>query len=135
MAEADILRKAIGKKIKKLLMAQKEKFVAGCQKNEIKESIAQQIWNWIEPFASYSFNRSHAAAYAMIAYRTAYLKTYFPLEFMTSAMISDEKDVDKTALLVKECERLGIKVLGPDINESSQSFTPIPPSPNFSIMR
>jgi DNA polymerase-3 subunit alpha len=128
MPEADTLRKAVGKKIKKLMMEQKEKFIKGVEKNTGSKSLGQELWGLIEPFERYGFNRSHAAAYASIAYQTAYLKTYYPLEFMTAAMAAEEKDVDQIALLVKECERLGIKVLGPDINISMQSFTPEPPS-------
>ena len=128
MSEADTLRKAVGKKIKKLLAEQKEKFIKGVEKNTGSYALGEKLWELIEPFGSYGFNRSHAAAYAAIAYRTAYLKTYYPLEFMTAAMASEEKNVDQIALLVKECERLGIKVLGPDINISMGSFTAEPPN-------
>ncbi len=128
MSQADTLRKAVGKKIKKLMMEQKEKFVKGVIENTGSKSLGDALWKLIEPFGSYGFNRSHAAAYATIAYQTAYLKTHYPLEFMTAAMAAEEKDVEKIALLVTECERLGIKVLGPDINVSMQSFTPDPPS-------
>ncbi len=126
LAEADILRKAIGKKIKKLLMAQKEKFIEGCKKNEIKESIAQQIWNWIEPFASYSFNRSHATGYAMIAVQTAYLKVYYPAEFMASLLTSERHDLDRIAILIQECKKMELEVLAPDINESFTFFSVVP---------
>lgn len=128
MSQADTLRKAVGKKIKKLMMEQKDKFIKGVEQNTSSKKLGEKLWELIEPFGKYGFNRSHAAAYAIIAYRTAYLKTHYPLEFMTAAMASDEKDVDKIALLVSECERLRIKVLGPDINISMQSFTPDPPS-------
>jgi len=128
MPQADTLRKAVGKKIKKLMMEQKEKFVKGVLENTDSKSLGDALWKLIEPFGSYGFNRSHAAAYASIAYQTAYLKTHYPLEFMTAAMAAEEKDVEKIALLVTECERLGIKVLGPDINVSMQSFTPDPPA-------
>ncbi|MFH0803775.1 MAG: DNA polymerase III subunit alpha [Candidatus Tagabacteria bacterium] len=128
MPEADTLRKAIGKKIKKLMMEQKGKFIKGVEKNTGSKSLGEKLWELVEPFGAYGFNRSHAAAYAAIAYQTAYLKTYFPLEFMTAAMAAEEKDVEKIAILVSECERLKIKVLGPDINLSSQSFTPEPPN-------
>ncbi|MDO8495786.1 MAG: DNA polymerase III subunit alpha, partial [bacterium] len=90
LSEADVLRKAIGKKIKKLLMDQREKFIKGCEKNEIPTNIAQKIWHWFEPFAQYSFNKSHATAYALIAYQTAYLKTNFPVEFMASFLTSEK---------------------------------------------
>ncbi len=126
LAEADVLRKAIGKKIKKLLMAQKEKFIEGCKKNEIKENIAQQIWYWIEPFASYSFNRSHAAAYATIAYQTAYLKSHFPVEFMAALLTSERHDIDRISILIGECREMEIEVLPPDINESFAYFSVVP---------
>ena len=127
LSEADVLRKAIGKKIKKLLMDQKEKFIEGCQKNGIKEDIAQKIWHWFEPFARYSFNRSHAAAYAMIAYQTAYLKAHFPVEFMASCLTSEKADVERIGFLITECKKMGIEVLPPDINESLENFTVVPP--------
>ncbi len=126
LAEADILRKAIGKKIKNLLLAQKEKFIEGCKKNEIEESVAQKIWNWFEPFARYSFNRSHSCAYAIIAYQTAYLKANFPLEFMAALLTSEKADVERIGFLIGECKRMGIEVLPPDINESWRNFTVVP---------
>jgi DNA polymerase-3 subunit alpha len=128
LSEADVLRKAIGKKIKKLLMAQKEKFIDGCKKNEIEGSVSQKIWHWIEPSASYSFNRSHATAYAIIAYQTAYLKSHFPVEFMASLLTSEKADVERIGFLIGECKKMGIEVLPPDINESLENFTVVPPS-------
>ncbi len=126
LAEADILRKAIGKKIKKLLMSQKEKFISGMKKNDISGSVAKQIWDWIEPFASYSFNRSHAAAYATIAYQTAYLKSHFPAEFMSSLLTSERNDLDRISTLIQECKKMGLEVLPPDINESFTFFSVVP---------
>ena len=128
LSEADILRKAIGKKIKKLLMDQKEKFIEGAKKNGIEESVIQKIWYWFEPFASYSFNRSHAAAYAMIAYQTAYLKARFPVEFMASVLTSEKHDVERIGFLISECKKMEIEVLPPDINESLENFTIVPPN-------
>ena len=126
LAEADVLRKAVGKKIKKLLMAQKEKFIEGCKNNKIRDDVAQKIWHWFEPFARYSFNRSHAAAYALIAYQTAYLKANFPTEFMASVLTSEKADVERIGFLIDECKKMGIEVLPPDINESLQNFTVVP---------
>ena len=123
LAEADVLRKAIGKKIKKLLMSQKEKFIEGMKKNGIKEEIAQKIWAWIEPAARYSFNKSHSTCYATIAYQTAYLKAHYPVEFMAAVLISEKSDVEKIAFLIEECKRMGISILPPDINESEENFT------------
>jgi len=126
LAEADVLRKAIGKKIRKLLMDQKEKFIEGCRKNNIDEEISQRIWQWIEPFASYSFNKSHAACYAIIAYQTAYLKAHFSVEFMASLLTSEKADVERIGFLIGECKKMGIEVLAPDINESLENFTVVP---------
>jgi len=126
LTEADVLRKAISKKIKKLLLSQKEKFIEGCKNNKITEEIAQKIWYWFEPFAHYSFNRSHAAAYAMITYQTAYLKTHFPVEFMAAVLTSEKADIERIGFLISECKRMGIEVLPPDINESFENFTVIP---------
>ena len=123
LGEADILRKAIGKKQKELLYSMKEKFIQGCKKNGISEEISTKIWHWIEPFASYSFNKSHATCYAFIAFITAYLKAHFPMEFMTTLLNAEHKNLDRLKILLKECERQGIKVLPPDINESLSGFT------------
>ena len=128
ISEADVLRKAIGKKIRKLLMSQKEKFIEGCKKNGIDEEVSQKIWHWIEPFARYSFNKSHATCYAIIAYQTAYLKTYFPLEFMASLLTSEKVDIERIGFLIGECKKMGVEVLPPDINESLENFTVAPPS-------
>jgi DNA polymerase-3 subunit alpha len=126
LSEADILRKAIGKKIKSLLLQQKDKFIEGCKKNGISEDIALKIWLWFEPFARYSFNRSHACAYAQIAYQTAYLKAHFPVEFMASLLTSEQSDVERVGFLIEECKRMGIEVLPPDINESFRNFSVVP---------
>ncbi|MFH1509559.1 MAG: DNA polymerase III subunit alpha [Candidatus Nealsonbacteria bacterium] len=126
LGEADILRKAIGKKIKKLLMSQKEQFISGMKKNDIGENVAKQIWDWIEPFASYSFNRSHAAAYATIAYQTAYLKAHFPAEFMAALLTSERNDIERISILIQECKKIELEVLPPDINESFTFFSVVP---------
>jgi DNA polymerase-3 subunit alpha len=122
-AEADILRKAVGKKIKKLLDEQKEKMIEGMIKNKIDQSIAERIWQTIEPFAQYGFNRAHSTCYAMIGYWTAYLKAHFPTEFMAALMTSEQNDIERIAFLVDECRHMNIKVLPPDVNESDQDFT------------
>jgi len=124
LAEADILRKAIGKKIKSLLLSQKEKFIEGAKKNNIKEEVTNQLWAWIEPFARYSFNRSHAACYALIAYRTAYLKAHWPIEFMTALLNADAGDIERIAFLVNEAQKKNIQILPPDINKSFVNFIP-----------
>jgi len=121
--QADVLRKAVGKKIKALLDEQEEKMIAGMIKNDISEDIAKKIWEFIVPFARYGFNRAHAASYAMIAYQTAYLKANFPTQFMAALMTSDLQNTDRIALEIAECKKMGIEVLPPDINESYTIFT------------
>ncbi len=123
LGEADILRKAVGKKIAKLLAEQKEKFINGCVKNGVSRETAENVFAFIEPFAGYGFNRSHAACYARIAYETAYFKANYPAEFMASLLTSDQGDIERIAILVEECKQMGIEVLPPDINESFSTFT------------
>jgi DNA polymerase III subunit alpha len=121
--EADTLRKAMGKKIPELLAEQKEKFVAGCIDNKIAKNLAEKIFAFIEPFAGYGFNRSHAACYALIAYQTAYLKAHYPAEFMAALLSADQNDTDRIAIEMDECRRMGIEIMPPDINESFATFT------------
>ncbi|MEK7596009.1 MAG: DNA polymerase III subunit alpha [Patescibacteria group bacterium] len=123
LAEADILRKAVGKKIKKLLDEQKEKFIKGVEKTIGSNELGQKIWKLIEPFAKYGFNRSHAACYAIIAYQTAYLKAHYPEEFMASLLNANAKDIERISFLVADAKTMNIKVLPPDINESRGAFT------------
>lgn len=125
LAEADILRKAIGKKIEKLLNEQKEKLLKGMIANGIPPHIAKEIWELFPPFARYGFNRSHAACYAMIGYQTAYLKAHYPSEFMAALMTAESSDVERTAVLIDECKSLHIEVMPPHINESFKDFTVI----------
>jgi len=126
LKEADVLRKAVGKKIKALLDSQEEKFIQGMIKNNIKKEIAQKIWQWILPFAEYGFNRSHSCSYATISYQTAYLKAHYPVEFMASVLTSEKADIERIAVLIEECKKMGIKVLPPNINESLKNFTVVP---------
>jgi DNA polymerase-3 subunit alpha len=126
LSEADTLRKAVGKKIKNLLQEQEKKFVDGAVRNGVKKEIAQKIWEWIIPFASYGFNKSHSTAYALIAFQTAYLKTHFPTEFMAALLTSEKNDVERIAVLIEECKKMGIEVLPPNINESLKNFTVVP---------
>lgn len=124
LAEADTLRKAIGKKIKELLDAQKERLILGMIKNGIDEKIAKEIWELFPPFAKYGFNRSHAACYALIAYQTAYLKAHYPIEFITSLFNADSGDTERASFLISEAKKMKINVLAPDINQSFVNFTP-----------
>lgn len=123
LSEADVLRKAVGKKIKKLLDQQKEKLVQGMIKNKISANVSEKIWQWIEPFARYGFNKSHSTCYAMIAYQTAYLKTHWPIAFMTALLNAEKGDIERIAFLINECQKMKIKILPPDVNESLDNFT------------
>jgi DNA polymerase-3 subunit alpha len=125
-AEADILRKAVGKKIKALLDEQRDKFINGAVKTNsdkgVTQELAEKVWDFIEPFARYGFNRAHAACYAMIAYQTAYLKAHYPVEFMASLLTSDSNNMDRIAIEIAECREMGIEVRPPSVNESFVEF-------------
>jgi DNA polymerase-3 subunit alpha len=121
LPEADTLRKAVGKKKPELLKAQKEKFISGAVKNGYNESKASEIFDLIDYFSGYGFNKSHSAAYAFIAFQTAYLKAHHPAEFM-AALMSNTYNQDKITLYVNECRSLGIQILPPDINLSGREF-------------
>ncbi len=124
LGEADILRRAIGKKKMDLLMEQKEKFITAANGEGHSTELAKYIFeDIIEPFAGYGFNKSHAACYSMISYQTAYLKAYYPTEFMTALMVSDEDDTERITMEIGECAAKGIEILPPDINESKKHFT------------
>jgi DNA polymerase-3 subunit alpha len=122
LAEADVMRKAVGKKIKSLMDEQETKFKSGAKATGIPHDTTEQFWQLVEPFNRYAFNRSHAACYAMIAYQTAYLKANYPSEFMAAFMNSETGDVERIAFLVDEARTMGINVLPPDINESKEQF-------------
>ena len=122
LAQADILRKAIGKKIPEVMEKERKNFIRGCIKNGIKESTASKIFDLIEYFSGYGFNKSHSTAYALISYRTAYLKANYPVEFMTALLTSERNNTDKIVEYVNETDRMGIKVQPPDINESEMLF-------------
>ena len=125
MGQADVLRKAMGKKIAKLLAEQKEKFIAGCVDNGVSQNLAEKVFSFIEPFAGYGFNRSHAACYAMVAYQTAYLKAKYPTAFMAALLAADQQNSDRVAIEIDECRHMGIEVCQPDINQSFDSFTAV----------
>lgn len=126
LPEADILRKAVGKKNKKLLQEQKEKLIGSCVKNGVSREIAEKFWKLIEPFDRYGFNKSHAVSYAMISYQTAYLKAHYPIEFMAALLNAAAGDIERTAFMIQECQQMGIEVKAPDINESMEKFTVVP---------
>ncbi len=122
-AEADGLRKAMGKKQKKVMDELKEKFVKGCEKNGYEISKVEKIWLDWEAFAQYAFNKSHSTCYAYISYQTAYLKAHYPSEFMAAVLSRNLSDIKKITIFMDECKRMGIQVLGPDVNESHYKFS------------
>ena len=123
LAEADILRKAVGKKIKKLLDKQRARFKTGCRKNGVSDIVADKFWSLIEPFGAYGFNKSHAMCYALIAYQTAYLKANYPLQFMAAEMNSDTS-IDRVSMIINELKSMGIGILTPSVNYSDYGFIP-----------
>ncbi len=124
--EVDKFRKAVGKKIPEEMEAQREKFIHGCVKTSgWPQKKAERIWTWIEPFAAYGFNKAHAASYGRVAYQTAYMKANFPVEYMCAIMTAESGDTEKVAEIISECEKMGITVLPPDVNESAGGFTVI----------
>ena len=125
--EVDKFRKAVGKKIPEEMAKQKEKFIDGCVTySGWARRKAEKVWEWIEPFAAYGFNKAHSASYGRVAYQTAYMKANFPVEYMTAVLTAEAGNIDTVGIMVAECKRLGIEVLPPDINESFSDFTPFP---------
>ena len=120
--DADMLRKGMGKKIKSVLDKLKPKFFEGCEKNGFDIKVVEKIWTDWEAFASYAFNKSHSTCYALIAYQTAYLKAHYPAELMAAILTNHMKDIKDITLYMEECRDMGVKVLGPDINESFFKF-------------
>jgi DNA polymerase-3 subunit alpha len=123
MGEADVLRKAMGKKSPEVMARQKEKFVVGASERGYDRSKAAALWEFIEPFAGYGFNKSHSVAYAMLAYKTAYLKAHHPVPFMAAMLTSEMSSKDNVAKYISECLEMGIPVKPPDVNESEWSFS------------
>jgi DNA polymerase-3 subunit alpha len=122
MGEADVLRKAMGKKIPSEMEKMREKFVNGAVSNGVKREIAERIFENISNFAGYGFNKSHSAGYALLSYQTAFLKANYPLEFMTALLNSEIGNQDKIAEYIEECERMNIWILPPDLCESDEKF-------------
>ncbi len=122
--EVDKFRKAVGKKIPEEMQKQKDKFIHGCiTHSKWPAEKAQKVWEWIEPFAAYGFNKAHSASYGRVAYQTAYLKANYPVEYMAALMTADAGDTEEIARLVAEANRMKIPVLPPDVNESGTDFT------------
>lgn len=121
--EADSLRKAMGKKKKSIMDEMKLKFLEGCKKNGYEENIINKIWSDWEAFAQYAFNKSHSTCYALVAYQTGYLKANFPAEYMAAVLSRNISDIKKITIFMDETRRMGMEVLGPDVNESDVKFT------------
>src|SRR6266568_8550244 len=122
LEEADNLRKATGKKIRSLIAKERTKFVAGCERNGYGAPFGEQMFAIIEPFADYSFNKSHSVGYGFVAYQTAYLKANYPVEYLAALLTSIKANKDQTAVYLNECRQVGIPVLVPDVNESESDF-------------
>ena len=133
LGEADILRRAMGKKKKEEMAAQRAKFLAGCERNKIPEKKAVRIFDLMEEFAGYGFNKSHSCAYALLAYQTAYLKTHFPVEFMAALLTSETGNTEKVVKYINEARGMSIAILPPDVNESDLFFTPVSESIRFGM--
>jgi DNA polymerase-3 subunit alpha len=123
LGEADILRRAMGKKKPEEMAKQKERFLAGCTANKISKPKAERIFDLMAKFAEYGFNKSHSAAYAMVAYHTAYLKFHYPTEYMAALLTSEKDNTDKILQYIGDCKGHGIKILPPDVNESDRDFS------------
>ena len=123
LAQADSLRRAIGKKIPEIMEKEKKGFVEGAVKRGVPPGVAEKIWHLIDYFSGYGFNKSHSTAYAFISYQTAYLKAHYPIEFMTALLTSEVDKSDKVVRYIEESRKMGIRVLPPSVNESSSEFT------------
>lgn len=123
MGEADTLRRAMGKKDRDLMAKQRDKFIAGCVERGTAAAKAERVWELMEKFAGYGFNKSHAGAYALVAYQTAYFKANYPVEFMAALLTSEMGDTDKIVKYIEECRAMGIRVEPPDVNVSTVRFS------------
>jgi len=133
LGEADILRRAMGKKKREEMAAQREKFVAGCKAHKLPEKKAERLFDLMAEFAGYGFAKSHACAYAFLAYQTAYLKVHFPVEFMAALLTSEAGNSEKVVKYISEARGMGVAVLPPDVNESDLYFTPVADAIRFGL--
>ncbi|MGH7935404.1 MAG: DNA polymerase III subunit alpha, partial [Chthoniobacterales bacterium] len=125
LSQADLLRRAMGKKDREKMAKERQNFIEGCARtNKIPEKKANAIFDLLEKFAGYGFNKSHSAAYGVISYQTAYLKSHYSVEFMAGLLSNEINNTDKISIFVGECKRMGISILPPDINNSALKFTP-----------
>ncbi len=123
LGQADIFRKAMGKKIPEVMRKERRNFITGAKSNGFSSEVASAVFDLIEPFAGYAFNKAHSVSYALIAYQTAYFKANYPVEYMTAVLVTHTDQLEKVASAITECHRLGIQVLPPDINRSGASFS------------
>ena len=133
LGEADVLRKAMGKKKPEVMASMKEKFIGGCKDRAVPPDLAKEIWDQVVEFAGYGFNKAHSAAYALLAYQTAYLKANHPVHFMAALLSADRDHTDKIVRYMSECRDMGIAALPPDVNESFVSFTATGDSIRFGL--
>src|SRR6187399_229555 len=119
--DADVLRKAMGKKQKSVLDKMKGQFIKGASDKGHPASVLEKVWTDWEAFAQYAFNKSHSTCYAYVAYQTAYMKAHYPAEYM-AAVLNNAGSIEKITFFMEECKRMGITVLGPDVNESQKGF-------------
>ena len=133
LGEADILRRAMGKKNREEMAAQREKFLAGCATRKVPAKKAEKIFDLMAEFAGYGFNKSHSCAYALLAYQTAYLKTHYPVEFMAALLTSETGNTEKVVKYINEARGMGITVLPPDVNSSDLDFTPVGEAIRFGL--
>src|SRR5262249_16103370 len=133
LGEADILRRAMGKKKKEEMAAQRAKFMAGCAKNKINEKKAEKIFNLMEEFAGYGFSKSHSYAYALLGYQTAYMKKHCPVEFIAGVVNSETGNAEKAVKYINDARGMNIPILPPDVNESDLYFTPVGESIPFGL--
>ncbi|MEY9963753.1 DNA polymerase-3 subunit alpha [Streptacidiphilus sp. MAP12-16] len=133
LGQADLLRRAMGKKKKEVLEQEFVPFHAGCKERGYSDEAIQAVWDVLVPFAGYAFNKSHSAAYGLVSYWTAYLKANYPAEYMAALLTSVSDDKDKMAIYLAECRRLGIKILSPDVNESVVDFTAVGDDVRFGL--
>ena len=133
LGEADLLRRAMGKKKSAEMKAQRKRFTTGAVNKGISKKKATELFNTMEKFAEYSFNKSHSTAYAIITYQTAYIKAHYPAEFMASLMTNESQNTDKIISCITECRKMNIEVLAPDVNESMSGFTPVEGKVRFGL--
>src|SRR6202044_3507531 len=133
LGDADLLRRAMGKKKPEEMAAQREKFLSGCAARKVPQKKAEKIFDLMAEFAGYGFNKSHSCAYALLAYQTAWLKAHYPVEFTAAMLTSETGNTEKVVKYINEARSMGITVLPPDINSSALDFTPVGEAIRFGL--